>query len=292
MPSSPALATLRVFALLLLASAAACSTAPEEGSAAPASSEPAFVAPTIQLSEELAVREIRPGVHLVTHAFPWPANSLLVDMPDGRRLLVDTPYTPDATELLLSWADQTYGRRLTVAIVTGFHVDNLGGNAALVGRAIPIHGARKTAELVATEGARMREQAASWLRAPEMARYRAVHASADFVPPNRLYELGEGLLLDFGGEKVDVIFPGPTHTVDNVVVWFPERKLLFGGCMIVGGNKLGNTADADLASWPNAVRTLLGLGAETVVPGHGTRLDPGLLPHTIALLEPEAPDAS
>jgi hypothetical protein len=31
-----------------------------------------------------------------------------------------------------------------------------------------------------------------------------------------------------------------------VVVYFPARELLFGGCMIKAGNTIGNTADADL----------------------------------------------
>jgi hypothetical protein len=29
-----------------------------------------------------------------------------------------------------------------------------------------------------------------------------------------------------------VFFPGAAHSADNVVVYFPKKRLLFGGCMI------------------------------------------------------------
>jgi metallo-beta-lactamase class B len=53
--------------------------------------------------------------------------------------------------------------------------------------------------------------------------------------------------------------------------------------MILGGD-LGNTADADMAAWPDAIRQLLPLPVDVVVPGHGDRLDPGLVQHTLDVL--------
>ena len=54
--------------------------------------------------------------------------------------------------------------------------------------------------------------------------------------------------------------------------------------MILGGDSLGNTADADLANWPKAVRSLSAYPVDVVVPGHGERLDPELIPHTLDIL--------
>lgn len=62
------------------------------------------------------------------------------------------------------------------------------------------------------------------------------------------------------------------------------RKLLFGSCMILSGDAVGNTADADMAAWPIAIRKLQGLPVDVVVPGHGDRLDPGLIQHTLDVL--------
>jgi glyoxylase-like metal-dependent hydrolase (beta-lactamase superfamily II) len=54
--------------------------------------------------------------------------------------------------------------------------------------------------------------------------------------------------------------------------------------MILGGDQIGNTLDADLNNWPEAIRKLKQFEVEIVVPGHGDRIDPGLIDHTIALL--------
>jgi glyoxylase-like metal-dependent hydrolase (beta-lactamase superfamily II) len=83
---------------------------------------------------------------------------------------------------------------------------------------------------------------------------------------------------------VRVFFPGPSHTPDNVIVYFSGRKILFGGCMILAGGQVGNTSDADLAAWPVSVAKLSQFDFTLVIPGHGDRMDPGLIDHTIQLL--------
>jgi hypothetical protein len=54
--------------------------------------------------------------------------------------------------------------------------------------------------------------------------------------------------------------------------------------MILAGDRTGNIAEADLARWPEAIRSLQSLPVAVVVPAHGERLDPGLLQHTIDVL--------
>ena len=44
----------------------------------------------IDLAEDLYAREVQAGVFIITHAFPWPGNSMLVEMADGTLVLVDT----------------------------------------------------------------------------------------------------------------------------------------------------------------------------------------------------------
>jgi glyoxylase-like metal-dependent hydrolase (beta-lactamase superfamily II) len=98
--------------------------------------------------------------------------------------------------------------------------------------------------------------------------------------PDHLFLIQQGLTLTFGGEEVRVIDPGPSQASDKLAVYFGGQDLLFGSCIVVGTDALRNTADADLANWPSAVRKLEQLPAEIAVPGHGGRTDRGLLPHT------------
>ncbi len=244
--------------------------------------------PPIKITDDLEARMVREGIFVVTHSFPWPANSLLVEMENSELVLVDTPYTPSATRDLLQWITEQFGQREMTVINTGFHYDNLGGNSYLIEQGIPVYGSRLTVRLLAERGEAMREMTMKWLQAPKYKSYRAVHEALSYVAPNSLFDINEGLELEFGNERIRVYYPGPSHSPDNVVVYFPNRRVLFGGCMVIGWKRVGNTSDADLERWPLAVRDLHRFDFDIVIPGHGSRIDCGLIEHTIQLLEPSA----
>ena len=136
----------------------------------------------------------------------------------------------------------------------------------------------RTKELLAANGERVREECADALADPALAaRVRATRV----LPAARTFDEAEGMTLTFGDEVVRVIYPGPAHSPDNVVVHFPSRDLLFGGCMIKAGKSIGNVLDADLEHWEAAVHALEPLGASVVVPGHGLVGGRELLQNTI-----------
>ena len=53
-----------------------------------------------------------------------------------------------------------------------------------------------------------------------------------------------------GGTQVRVIYPGAAHAPDNIVTFFPESGVLFGGCLVKSGDDLGNLGDADSRELP------------------------------------------
>jgi glyoxylase-like metal-dependent hydrolase (beta-lactamase superfamily II) len=236
------------------------------------------------ISEDLYVRKVQDGVFVVTHSFPWPGNSMIVEMKNSDLVLVDTPYTPEATQELLEWVEIQLGEREITAINTGFHYDNLGGNSYLIEQGIPVYGSELTVKLLEERGKKMKAMTLGWLQAPQYKRYYDVHKALVYVAPSHLFKVEEGLQLKFVDEIVQVYYPGPSQSADKMVVYFPSRKILFGTCMIIGGDKVGNTSDADLKEWPKSVRRLVRFDFDILVPGHGDRLDPGLLEHTIDLL--------
>ncbi|MBN1429555.1 MAG: MBL fold metallo-hydrolase [Anaerolineae bacterium] len=246
---------------------------------------PVDPAETVIIGEELSYRHIREDAYIITHSFPWPANSLLVEMANASLVLVDTPYTPEATKSLLNWATDRFGAREVIAINTGYHVDNLGGNQYLIEQGIPVYGSTTTARLVNEKGEQTRTILLEWLEAPDNRYYRDAHAAIPYSAPTNLFDLEEGLKLQIGNEMVQVYYPGPTHAVDNVVVYFPSKKLLFGGCMILSDDKPGYTGDADMQAWPLSIRKLEQFNCDILVPGHGDRYDPELLRNTLDTLE-------
>ena len=92
----------------------------------------------------------------------------------------------------------------------------------------------------------------------------------------------------FNDLPIECRFFGPGHSFDNITVWLPEQKILFGGCLIKSANArgLGNLSDAVVNEWDVTVEKVQYAYPEvkTVVPGHGAFGDASLLSHTIQLV--------
>ncbi len=189
----------------------------------------------------------------------FPSHGLVVADGDGV-MLVDTAWGAEPTRELLAWVDSELGLPVTRAVVTHFHDDRLGGRAVLAERSIPVFAHPLTARLAPAE---------------DRAGLRALEVLAS-----------TGATVDLG--PVTVFYPGPAHTRDNLMVWIEGARLLFGGCAVRPAERssLGNTVDADLAAWPDAIRAAVDRfpGAETVVPSHGEPGGRDLLDHTLRLL--------
>jgi metallo-beta-lactamase class B len=229
------------------------------------------------------VRDVAPGAVVLTEPQPWQANMLLVEMPDRSLVLVNAPATEASTRTLLGWIGARYGARRLVVVNSHFHADAMGGNAVLHDAGAETIGSRDTAARIVDRGPSMRDSLVREHRTTQPA-FADAMAATRFVPPARLFDPAEGLVLRFGPEEVRIIHPGPAHSPDNVVVFFPSRRILFGGCMVKGGDSIGYLGDADTARWPAAIRALQALSPEVVVPGHEGRLDPGQLDRTLELL--------
>lgn len=220
---------------------------------------------TVRVSDRLAVTEIRPGVWVHTSYMDigdgviFPGNGLLVKDGDGL-VMVDTAWGAEATAELLDWVQKELRMPVERAVITHFHDDSMGGMAALAERGIPAVANPLTLELGADQGMPL---------------------------PEALAGLEPGQAVSLGG--VEVFSPGGGHSRDNLVVWVPEARVLFGSCAVRSPtySGLGNTADADLAHWPQAIRSAKARypDVEVVVPGHGPPGGPVLLDHTIGLFE-------
>jgi metallo-beta-lactamase class B len=101
----------------------------------------------------------------------------------------------------------------------------------------------------------------------------------------------DSLVFDFNGEQIDCRYFGGGHSFDNITVWIPGKKILFGGCLIraIDAKGLGNLSDAVVSDWDLTVRSVMKKypGIRTVIPGHGNFGGAELLTHTIELVERE-----
>ncbi|HUK72492.1 MAG TPA: MBL fold metallo-hydrolase [Streptosporangiaceae bacterium] len=88
----------------------------------------------------------------------------------------------------------------------------------------------------------------------------------EIVPPDVTFT--DRLTLYAGELEVQLLYVGPAHTTNDVVAWIPERGVLFAGDLVFNGGTpfcmMGS-----IAGCLEAIGTVRGLGAGTVVSGHG-----------------------
>ncbi|WP_232420838.1 subclass B1 metallo-beta-lactamase [Leptospira vanthielii] len=190
----------------------------------------------------------------------YSANGLVVLTNKGV-VVVDTPWTESQTEELFSEIQAKFQKEILYVIVTHAHDDRMAGVSLFQNRNIPIYSTNLTAKLAKERG---------------------------FGKTNPILDLQTRL--GAGNQSVEVFYPGPGHSVDNIVVWLPDTHILFGGCLVksLDAKDLGNTKDANLEEWENSLKRVLARypDAEVVVPGHGDWGKLDLLRHTIRLLVP------
>jgi glyoxylase-like metal-dependent hydrolase (beta-lactamase superfamily II) len=217
---------------------------------------------TVQLGKDLKVIRLRTGfwVHVSVDTLSVPANGMIARTKDGL-LLVDTTWSDEMAERLISWAEENLADRVVKAIVTHSHADRTGGLGALEKRKIPVLALDLTVAKLAAQTGK-----------PVPQKLMAGKPGAVYTDPSGF----------------EVFYPGPGHTADNLVVWFPKQRFLFGGCFVraEGAEDMGNLADADLASWPKAMQRVLDRypNPAVVVPGHGAVGGPAALTRTLELL--------
>lgn len=178
---------------------------------------------------------------------------------DGKdAYLLDTPWSDQDTQALLDWI-VAKGYRLKGAVVTHFHKDASGGLGLLNDKKIPTYAFHKTNQLLRDNKS----------------------ATASNIFSDKRMTLVK--------DKVELFYPGPGHSSDNIVVWLKPQGILFGGCFVKGlySKGLGNLEDANVTAWLGSITNTINTFPEvkTVVPGHGKIGDASLLTHTARLIE-------
>ncbi|MBM7616241.1 subclass B1 metallo-beta-lactamase [Alkaliphilus hydrothermalis] len=174
-------------------------------------------------------------------------------------VLIDTPWNNEQTKELIKLTKSIFNKDITIAIITHAHADRIGGIRTLLENNIEVRSTSMTALEAEKNG---------------------------FEKPEPT--LDEESVITVGDLDMDIFYPGEGHSVDNITVWFPKYKILFGGCLIksLESENLGSIEDANLQQWPSSVEKVLGKygDAEVVIPGHGKWGSIQLVRHTLELL--------
>ncbi len=238
----------------------------------------------IKIDRDLEIEKIAPDVYFVVHNFPFGCNSLLVKVDSAEFILVDTPFTNEASEVLHKWMKSNFGE-FTLKVINGhFHGDCLGGNDYFNKAGIPTYGSDLTKKLLEEKGSESHESTLKMLNAYEDKSYYNIMKDNINAAPTEIFKLEEGLVFEYPNETVEIFFPGHAHAPDNIVVYFKNKNVLFGGCMIkpLDNKTKGYLGDANFETWAQSVQNVINKygQASIVTPGHGRWGDNTLLQHT------------
>jgi glyoxylase-like metal-dependent hydrolase (beta-lactamase superfamily II) len=144
-------------------------------------------------------------------------------------------------------------------IVTHYHADHIYGLGPLGDAGAEVWAHHRGREYLEQQGAARLEQ-----RRRDLAPW--VDARTRLLPADRWLPGDASFAL--GGFDFDVVYLGPAHAPDDVVVIVRQERLIFCGDILISG-RIPFVGDADSRSWLAAIDRMLALRPAVVVPGHG-----------------------
>ena len=211
----------------------------------------------------LDVQKIDNGIYLhrsykQVKGFGLVDSNGLILVKDNKALIIDTPWSGEDTQLLVTWIKE-HNFTLLGSVSTHSHEDRTAG--------------------------------IEWLNSQDIPTFASELTNA-FLKRDNKPIASETLKGDHGllvGEFSEFFYPGKGHAADNIVIWHPESKSLFGGCLVrslktVG---LGYTVEAYIGNWKHSVIKLTEKypDAKRIIPGHGDIGNAQLILHTAELVE-------
>jgi len=234
--------------------------------------------------------EAAPGVHgaMAGDTGACISNAAIIDLGD-RTLIFDTFQTIQAAEDLREAAMALTGRSAALSVISHWHPDHTGG--AQVFDDAPIMATARTCELIAGEdpgdldayaaeidGAldalrTMRDNATSeHERASAESNLKVGSLLRDEAPGFRFTVPapmdGDGMTFEGSDRRVEIVSYGVGHTESDLFAHVPDTDLVvLGDLLWVGHHPKVN--DGDALAWAAVLDRIDGLGAASLIPGHG-----------------------
>jgi len=225
---------------------------------------------------QITLAKFSESVYICEDRYYARENSLVYIGPEYVTIIGAT-WCPASAEALRDSIAKITDKPILEIINTNYHPDRAGGNPYWQSIGCEIHATEKTNQLMKSD----------WVSICAFTR----RSNPDFpeiplVLPTRIhngnFKLQEG--------KIEVLYLGSSHTEDGVFVYFPDEKLLYGGCILK--SFLGNLEQANLQEYPETLQKLKKLNLEivTIIAGHGQPIhDKSLIDQTLKLLEENTP---
>ncbi len=188
--------------------------------------------------EALKLISVTDGVKLLEGA---GGNVAVVTTAEGT-ILIDAKFAPNVPQIYDA-AKSLSSKPIRFLVNTHHHGDHTGGNAALA--------AKEPMEILAHENARAN----------------MIKGGMPGVP-----RIGfkDSITIGLGGVELRAIYLGRGHTNGDVVILFPQKRLLHAGDLIAAPGPFIDYANGGSGiEWVATLDKVLALDFDTVIPGHG-----------------------
>lgn len=188
----------------------------------------------------------------------FPANGF-IKITSAGVLMIDTPWDTTQFQPLLDSIEKRFHSPVKWVISTHSHADRTAGLEYYKSKGIATYTSFSTRKICQERG-----------------------------EPQPEFVFYHDTVFQLGATKVQTFFPGAGHTPDNIVIWFPEEKILYGGCFVksVEATDIGNRADANFGTWEMSVKLVERTfkHPKWIIPGHQSWENKKSLKHTRKLI--------
>ena len=172
-------------------------------------------------------------------------------------VMIDSPWDTTQFQPLLDSIKVRHQKNVVLCIATHFHEDRTGGLEYYRQQGIKTYTTKQTDELSKKRGMKR----------------------AEFL-------LTRDTTFTIGQYSFQTFYPGKGHAPDNIVVWFENQKVLYGGCLIKSteDTTLGNLGDASIVDYANTIQNLQKkFKPNYVIPGHNSWSSVKSVIHTLEM---------
>ena len=107
--------------------------------------------------------------------------------------------------------------------------------------------------------------------------------------PRAEFLMKKDTIFSVGQYKFQTYFGGEGHTKDNIVIWFDNEKILYGGCLVksIDAKDLEYVGEANIKEWPKTIKKIKNKfkNPKFIITGHHNWESTQTLEHTLKLIK-------
>jgi cyclase len=198
----------------------------------------------------------------------WGLNNAGVHVGERGVTLIDTAFTAHRGRMLRDAIGALTGKAVQTIVNTHHHGDHTYGNFVFPTATIIAHDLCRDAMIAG--GLETKE----WFPGVDW-------GDIDVVPPTVTF--GKSLTLYCDDDRATLRYLGPAHTSNDVIMWVPDRGLLFAGDILFNGGT-PFVVMGSVQGLIDALAEISDLSPTTIVPGHGPVCDHEVITEQLSYL--------